>query len=260
MNICYWNIHKNKSKQSKQFDDFLLEMLTNKSIDLFCISEFDQFEDSILLSNNYELVDEVFCDKVKCYKKSDYDFVQIRIDDRFSIIEHKALNILLVCVHSYDAINYNETKRLHCMEYIKMEIDSYIKRNGQTNVFIFGDFNCMPYDDSIIDEDVFNCVLYKDLLNTRSDAKERYYNPMLLLLSENNKIYGSFYSDNIKNRNLRWYILDQLMVNKHANNILNYNSMQLIKGINDKSLLLNNKPNSSVYSDHLPLFFEIMGD
>ena len=260
MNICYWNIHKNSEKQNDEFNTCLIDLLTENSVDLLCVSEFDKFDEKIILDNNYELVDEINCDKVKCYKKCNLEVTQIRIDDRYAIIEYKKKKILIVCLHSYDAINYDEKKRLHCMESIKMEIDNYINHNGATNVFILGDFNCMPYDDSVIDEDVFNCVLYRNLLFTREDAKERYYNPMLLLLSEKNKIYGSFYSDNIKQRNLRWYLLDQVMLNKNADKIINYDSIKIIDKIKSVSLLKNNKPNSSIYSDHLPLYFEIQED
>ncbi|MBO4283439.1 MAG: hypothetical protein J5958_02345 [Clostridia bacterium] len=260
MNICYWNIHKNCEKQNDEFNTRLVELLEERSVDLFCISEFDRFDDNVLLDNDYELVDETNSDKVKCYKKCGLAFTQIRIDDRYAIIEHKNRKLLLVCIHSYDAINYDEYKRLHCMEDIKMEIDDYIKHYGETSVFVLGDFNCMPYDSSIMDEDVFNCVLYRDLLNTRVDAKERYYNPMLLLLSENPRIYGTFYSDHIQQRNLRWYLLDQVMINRNADKIMNYDSIRIIDKVKETSLLKNNKPNTIVYSDHLPLYFEIKED
>lgn len=260
MNICYWNIHKNNEKQSKAFNSFLVSLLSEKSIDLFCISEFGKFDETIMFENNYELIDEANSDKVKCYKKRDSNLIQIRIDERYSIVEYKIRKILIVCVHSYDPLNYDEIKRIHCMESIKMNINEYIEANGKTNVFVLGDFNCMPYDNSIIDEDVFNCVLYRGLLETRNDAKERYYNPMLLLLSEKEKIYGSFYSDTVKQRNLRWYMLDQVMVNKYADKIIDYDSIEVITKVNDICLLKNNKPDSTLYSDHLPLYFEIKED
>lgn len=257
MNICYWNIHKNHETQNDEFNGFLLNMLIDKSVDLFCVSEFDKFNERILLENNYELVDQVNCEKVKCYKKSGTQFLQTRIDDRYAIIEYKSKKILIVFLHSYDAINYEDSKRLLCMQDIKMEVDVVIKETADTSVFIIGDFNCMPYDDPVVNEDVFNCVLYRDLLHTRAGSNERYYDPMLLLLSEEEKIYGSYYNDNIHKKNLRWYLLDQIMVNKNADKIIDYDSIKFITQIQGISLLKNNKPDSINYSDHLPLFFEI---
>lgn len=260
MNICYWNIHKNNETQNNQFDEFLLKMLVDKSVDLFCVSEFDAFNEKVILDNDYELVDKANCDKVKCYKKRGTQFVQTRIDDRYAIIEDKSKKILIVCLHAYDAFNYGDDKRLLCMQDIKMNVNEIVKNEPDTSVFIIGDFNCMPYDTPVINEDVFNCVLYRDLLYTRAGSNERYYNPMLLLLSETEKIYGSYYNDSIRNKNLRWYLLDQLMVNKNADKIINYDSIEIIAEIQKNSLLKNNKPDSVNYSDHLPLFFEIKED
>ena len=260
MNICYWNIHKNEIVQCEDFNTFLVQMLAKKSVDLFCISEFNKFDERILFDNGYKLIDEVNCDVVKCYHKIGTSFTEIRVDDRYAVIKNKNLNALFVCVHSYDQINHNELKRVLCMENIKMEIDKHIEENGETKVFVFGDFNCMPYDEPVTNEDIFNCVLYRDLLKTKSGARERYYNPMLLLLSESSKIYGSYYNDSVKTKNLRWYLLDQLMMNKLANESIDYNSIELITKIDCISLLKNNKPNHEIYSDHLPLFFKIKED
>lgn len=256
MNICYWNINKNTARQSDEFNECLLNLLNLRSVDLFCISEFDQFDDDILLNNNYELVDKAYCDKVKFYKKKNLSFTLIRIGDRYAFVEYKENHLLFVCLHAYDARNHKENKRLICMEEIKREIDNYISENGETRVLIFGDFNCMPYADSIVNFDVLNCVLFRDLLDTKKGAKERYYNPMLLIMSEKEKIYGSIYVDSTPD-NLMWYLLDQVIVNKESDKIMNYESIELIRNVNGKTLLKNSKPNKKLYSDHLPLYFEI---
>lgn len=44
MNICYWNIHKNHETQNDEFNKFVLKMLIDKSIDLFCVSGFDKLK------------------------------------------------------------------------------------------------------------------------------------------------------------------------------------------------------------------------
>lgn len=259
MNICYWNIHKNDNVQSRSFDNCLLNLLQSRSIDMLCVSEFDKFDDSILLKNNYKLVDEANCDKVKCYKKNGLNLIQNRIGDRYAFIEYKERNILFVCVHMWDSMNYDEDKRIAEMIEIKREIDDYIKSKGQTKIFLLGDFNCMPYSKSITSSDILNCVLFRSLLKTRKNAKERYYNPMLLKLSERGKIYGSYYSSGTR-CNLKWYVLDQVIVNKNSDKIIRYKTIELIKKVKNINLMKNNKPNSDLYSDHLPLYFEIKED
>lgn len=255
MNVCYWNIHKEEKKQDYGFDECLLTILVEKSVDLFCISEFKAFDDSAILNNGYEAIENLDCEKVKFYKKRGLSLIDIRIDHRYSIIEFKSKKILFVGVHNYDQIHSGDDDRLLCMNSIKGNIDEYIEKHGETRIFVFGDFNCMPYDISIVSNKIFNCVLYRDLLKTRKNAKERYYNPMLLMLSEKERVYGSFYANNIK-KNLRWYLPDQLIVNGAADKIMNYAKLEIISSQNNVELLKNNKPNIN-YSDHLPLFFEI---
>lgn len=256
MNICYWNIGKKGKTGDEDFYQAVFKMLDCYSPDLICFSEFENLNDSILINKGFSLVDEVFCDKVKCYKNNRLKFIQIRIGDRYCFIKNEGNNCLFVFLHAYDSRNYNDTKRSINMYEIKGEIDEYLESNTNASVFIVGDFNCMPYSDSIVSEDVLNCVLYRGLLKTKKGAKERYYNPMLLLLSEKNHIYGSYYSDSLPD-NLKWYLLDQVIVNKHADKIIDYDSIKLITRIGTISITKNGKPNSILFSDHLPLYFEI---
>lgn len=256
MNICYWNIQKNTIEPSDAFNSCVRDLLNEYSIDIFCVSEFEKLDDTILLESNYELVDKVDCAKVKCYKKAGLDIVQIRVADRYVFLEYKAKNVLFVFLHLYDSMHHSDSDRLKCMIEIKREIDGYIVTHSRAKVLMIGDFNCMPYDDPIMNKMVFNCVLFRDLLKTKSKANERYYNPMLLKLSEKEKIYGSYYSDSTM-RNLRWFLLDQVIVNKHSDKIIKYDSIELINKIGSTNLLKNGKPNKKLYSDHLPLYFEI---
>ena len=256
MKICYWNIGKKGKPEDTDFHQAISEMLDCYSPDLLCFSEFECLDDTTLINKGYSLIDKAFCDKVKCYSKNCLSFVQIRIGDRYCFVNNKENNCLFAFLHAYDARNYNDSKRLINMYEIKGEIDEYLEKNAETSVFIVGDFNCMPYADSIVNEDALNCTLYRGLLNTREGAKERYYNPMLLLLSEKNSIYGSYYSDSLPD-NLRWYSLDQVIVNKHADKIIDYDSIKLMTKIGTIDIMKNGKPNSNLFSDHLPLYFEI---
>lgn len=256
MNICYWNIGKKGKPEDKAFYDAVSTMLDCYSPDLICFSEFEFLNDKFILEKGYFLVDEAFCDKVKCFKKDQLAFIQIRIGDRYCFVKNKENNCLFVFLHSYDARNHDESKRLIYMQEIKGEIDEYLEDKNETNVFIVGDFNCMPYEASIVNKDVLNCTLFRRLLNTKEGAKERYYNPMLLLLSEEKDIYGSYFNDSLPN-NLKWYLLDQIIVNKNADNIIDYNSIKLMTTIGTIDIMKNGKPNVDLYSDHLPLYFEI---
>lgn len=256
MNICYWNIGKKGKPEDKQFYQAIKKIIDSHSPDLICLSEYEFFDDTFLVKNGYSLVDNVSCDKAKCFQKNGFGLVQIRVGDRYCFVEDGRRNCLFVFLHAYDSRNYNEDRRLLCMSEIKGEIDEHIHDRECVKVFIVGDFNCMPYSNSIMSKDVLNCTLFRGLLETKSNADERYYNPMLLLLSEEKGVYGSFFSDSLPD-NLRWYLLDQVIVNKNADKIIDYDSIRFLTEIGDINILKNGKPNSQLYSDHLPLYFQI---
>ena len=256
MNVCYWNIGKKGKPEDRKFYQVIKSIIDFYSPDLICLSEYEFFDDSCLLENGYSLVDNVTCDKAKCFQKSGLGLVQIRVGDRYCFVENSKRNCLFVFLHAYSSPYYNEYDRTVYMSEIKGEIDEHIKGKEDTKVFIVGDFNCMPYSNSIMSKEVLNCTLFRGLLETKANAHERYYNPMLLLLSEKKGVYGSYFNDSLPD-NLRWYLLDQVIINRNADKIIDYDSIELLTKIGETDLLKNGKPNSHFYSDHLPLYFAI---
>ena len=124
---------------------------------------------------------------------------------------------------------------------------------------IIGDFNANPYDDELLAMSAFNSVLFKDeILRSGSRTVDgityrRFYNPILHYISEDSKMYGSFYHAQGSSTPI-WHCLDQVLVSKSlANNVTN---MKYIKTIGGTNLITRIRPNSKI-SDHLPLVVTI---
>ena len=99
MKICYWNIGKKGLKSDAKFYEVFSSIASNLSLDLICLSEFENFNDGVLLEKGYVPVDNAYCDKVKCYKKTHLNLVQIRIGDRYCFVEYPDINSLFVFLH-----------------------------------------------------------------------------------------------------------------------------------------------------------------
>ena len=124
---------------------------------------------------------------------------------------------------------------------------------------VIGDMNANPFDSEMVNKDAFNAVLFKKVIDERSstvysgDAYERFYNPMLNCIKEENESYGTFYySSGIGP--LYWNCYDQILVRKALMN--NIEEIKFLKKIKGEKLLNKTKPNDKI-SDHLPLFVKI---
>ena len=98
-------------------------------------------------------------------------------------------------------------------------------------------------------------VLFRDLIMKQETVTfdhrkyQRFYNPMLNYISEDDSNYGSlYYASGLKT--LYWYCYDQILMRKAlVNRLLDVSYRKSIKG---RKLLNEISPNKNI-SDHLPL-------
>ena len=94
----------------------------------------------------------------------------------------------------------------------------------------------------------FQDLIKKDFIEHEKKTYKKFYNPMLSLISEDSKIYGSYYYNDPQN--MYWHFFDQCLLRREM--MPYYQKVEILKKVGDIDLIKNDKPNETV-SDHLPI-------
>ena len=263
MNILYWNL-----KNNPDIEKILSNLITDNNIDIFLCSEFQGIDFNNLttmLNNQYTILNDIdTCKKIKVVFKKGTLVSMLRAQHRSLTMKITAggQDILLVGVHlSPNPTSISDTRKFEIRS-IMTDIDSdeqLVFGEKPHRSMIIGDMNANPFDSEMINKDSFNAVLFKDIIEQsdkvifEKEEFERFYNPTLDYINENNKNYGSFYYSSGINC-LYWYCYDQVLLRKDL--IKQFVSMDYIKEIKETKLINRIAPDKSI-SDHLPLLVKM---
>ncbi|MBO6266401.1 MAG: hypothetical protein J6M57_10400 [Acidaminococcaceae bacterium] len=258
MNILFWNLHK------KNLNSAIAALIKERNIDIALFSESKEEDIAELVAqlSNYGRVTMPDSDVIHAiYRKSTTCISgRIRVQSRVVLFKVNCGEpYLIVGVHL--AAMKNESQRRQAQ--IRM-INEFIReeekgRYYKNRTIVIGDFNANPFDIELIGHDNFNAVLHAELIHRQETVEwvnvsyKRFYNPILHYLSEDTKMYGSFYG-HYDDQPLYWFCLDQVLIRKPL--IQSLKNMEYIKSIGGNSLLKRSGLLDENYSDHLPLLVE----
>lgn len=259
VNILFWNLHKH------DLSDYIFNLNDKYNIDIFIFSEtvenFEEIMNKKLPDHKYLTSDFEENQKVYIYVKNNILTKHLQEKGRYSfikiIINEKIYNI--VGLHLQSPMYNQEENRIEEIHQIIKNLNFYEEDSDKT--VIIGDFNTAPFSDELIQYELFNSVLFLDLIKSKEYVEtkyglyKRFYNPMLSLISEDEKIYGSYFYHGQGN-NIFWHFFDQCIYRKSM--IPYVNEIKILKDINGESLIKNNIPDTKI-SDHLPLLLTIDG-
>lgn len=259
MRIVFWNLFK------KNNIDKVVKMLIHNEIDIGIFSEFSNtFHDKKTFCDlGYTVIDGYGgCDKIIFVIKKSINAQICREQFRYSIcrVTEDDKQLFIAGVHFQDNCHSDSEDRKEEISFLLKDINEMEIQYDSHNTIVIGDFNCSPFDPEVIQKNKLNCVLYKELIKkqeivTHNHRKyRRFYNPMLSVFSESNKIYGSFYrSSGIDT--LYWFFYDQVIMRKDL--IDSVDDIRILMSIeNTKLLTKEGLPNKKI-SDHLPLYMEV---
>ncbi len=259
--IISWNINK------KPNEKYVYDLIKENSIDVIFLIEANTFSTETFKNNDkaneYKIIDKL-CknENFLCIAKNIITIENVTVHKRFEtyrIIINE--NLCLVTVVHLESKNNGETKALvdhgTTICNIKEDIKGMKEKYNIDKSFILGDFNCNPFETEMVAYNCFNSTLFKDIIEEQSITKhediayERLYNPIITILNENTKNYGSIYrSDQVS---IIWHSFDQVLFD--INMMKLYETGEFIKTIGSVSLINKCKPNTSI-SDHLPLLIK----
>lgn len=259
MTILYWNINgKNNTSIISKVFALNFDIIIFSEIDNLNLGNLNDFmPDNYKLGTNvYKNIDTIIFHKrnidvvLRC-DQSRYKIYELSVDDK---------KYLLGAVHLQSKLHCSSDDRKDVIRHLLFdlfEIDNKYKNKG---LIVIGDMNCNPFDPEMVGKDSFNAVLFYNEICRKNKEQyngriiRRFYNPMMLFLSENEKQYGSYrYTSNTNN--YIWYSFDQCIVDsKLASKIKN---IKYIKQIGNEALTTAEGIVNKTISDHLPLAVEL---
>lgn len=199
------------------------------------------------------------CDKVTLIAKNNCSVKIQREQHRYtlySISSHGEL-FIIAAVHLQDRFHTDTETRIDSIGDLVRDIIELEHDLDCSNTIVLGDMNANPFDPEMIQKNAFNAVLYKQLIldeeyvSVNEKTHRRFYNPMLVSISEATKNYGSYYHSNGMNTTY-WHCLDQVIVRRPLANRIR--GITYCKTAGEISLSAFVGPNKRI-SDHYPLVF-----
>lgn len=249
--ILFWNLNK------KDLTSLIIELSQAKDIDLIMLAETENLNVNGIeqLKDKYDFIwglDECL---VLCLAKKNIVISQIQSFKRYILFNCKKDDFCfnLIGVHLESQMPQQNDSRAITITEMKNAIASAEGENHNNKTIVVGDFNLNPYDNQMTSYAYLHAVSFKDLIKKdfiKHDNKiyKKFYNPMLSLISEDSKIYGSYYYSDPQN--IYWHFFDQCLLRKEM--LSNFQSVEIVKNINDINLIKDNKPDINI-SDHLPI-------
>ncbi|MGG0667445.1 hypothetical protein ABE073_02845 [Lederbergia citrisecunda] len=265
--ILFWNI-KNNLNAVPTLSDLCLE---NK-IDIAILCEVSKIPERLIVKS-LRKIDPKFVSvlplpsnrtllfhnkKHKITKHHDGKFYSL-----FKIKEDDSL-ILLISLHLPSMLHLEEEDIGYQAVQIKREIEIHEKELLTNKTIVVGDFNLNPFSKLLVSATGFNAVMDDRValkkFKTVSQVKYSYfYNPMWTLHGNvKNEVLGTYFYHK-KPTSYIWNVFDQVIIRPELIERFNFEELEILNKVNDESLLnTNGRPNDKLYSDHLPIKFEII--
>lgn len=255
MNILFWNLQKHNLIK------YIIRCLDENDIDIAVFAEHikvDFRELELTLNKRYHFIEGMGgCEKIALLVKNGIDATVRREQTRYALytLSFNSQEYVLAGVHLQDRRSADENQRIAVIARLKNDIKNLEESSKCKKTIIVGDLNANPFDRELLQMDAFHAVFYKDVIrkseSRRVDAVSyrRFYNPVLLSLSEEEKNYGSFYYSQGSVTPI-WNCYDQILLSRAL--IDNVVEIKYLKTIGQQSLIANVAPKKEI-SDHLPL-------
>ncbi len=262
--FAFWNIHK------KDLSREVVDLCSSSGIDILVLCEHENLDENLVKSRlaalNLEYRFEYIDRKSKSIiiRREDIKCRVIQDAYRYSVYKIKLgdFDILLFGIHLPSQLHKTEDELFALSTRIKCEIENIENINGIEKTLIVGDFNMNPFSKGMVDSYGFNAIMCKQTaltLKRKVDHEDvlYFYNPMWRLMGNNEKnVLGSYFHHK-NSTSYVWNTFDQVIMRPQLTELFNEDSLKIVSQFGELDLLNNGRPNIRLYSDHLPIIFEL---
>ncbi|MEA5141497.1 endonuclease/exonuclease/phosphatase family protein [Arcicella rigui] len=271
INIAFWNINK------KELSDLLVEFTHENNVDILCLAEVHENTVSEFIkkinsfdANDYKQItaskdkvivisrypEDNFIDKSNLYssKRFTAHYFQIPLLIEFN----------LITLHFHSKQNWSDISQAMECATLAQAIREIEKNTQSSNTIVIGDFNMNPFEIGMLSTNGFHAIPDLALANQSKSRKVDdvhypfFYNPMWNFFGDFQEPSGTFYYRSSQSISYEWHIFDQVIFRPSVAEYLDDNYMEIITKVFTESLLSPLKrPDSKLYSDHLPIIFKL---
>jgi Endonuclease/Exonuclease/phosphatase family len=174
------------------------------------------------------------------------------------------LEVLLCVAHLPSKLYWSSDDQLHeCIEIARKITEAEDKAGHQRTVLV-GDFNMNPFETGLVTAGELHAVMSREVASGRSRTVQgreyRYfYNPMWNKFGDaNGNTAGSYFYRAPKPISYFWNVFDQVLIRPELAEKFDPKRLQILKSVGEESLVRGNgRPDSTRFSDHLPIVFEL---
>ncbi len=171
--------------------------------------------------------------------------------------------ILLCAVHLLSQNDTTDSDRAAHAQRIAGYLREQEDRERMSRTVLVGDFNMNPFDNAVVNGEVFHALMTRDLAERRNlriiqgERRRTFFNPMWQFLTDRGKQpAGTYYFHRSVPLNHYWHTFDQVLVRPELMDKLVSVDILDTDGV-DSFLSADGWPDDSVASDHLPLLFRL---
>lgn len=267
MKILFWNINKKN----------LIEELRSISIeydpDIIILAEC-QVSDAYVLSTlnvnikrKYQLPINP-SNRLSIYVRLNRDAVSPLTDSGGVAIRHVTpplgLDFILVAVHLPSKLHSDPPDHFALSVRLSNAICEAESRVGHDRTIVIGDFNMNPFEDGLISADGLHAVMDRSIAMrenriVQGEQKKFFYNPMWSRIGDMSEgPPGTYHYQSSKQVCFFWNTFDQVLLRPSLLDFFLEDNLKVITKFNGTNLLsASGKPNTTNFSDHLPVFINL---
>lgn len=269
MKYLFWNTYK------KNLDSVIYDIVTEYPCDVISIAEYN--------GNIRELIFQLNRTGVSYYKVNDIGNERITIITKFKPLQiediydvgyftikkcpHDTLGTHIIAfVHfpSQGHTNNVTPPNYRIAQRLKSEIERVEKEQKCDKTIIIGDFNMNPYEAGMMAASALHCLSSREIVKMQhrvvlGEAHSMFYNPMWNLMGDIDLPNGTyFYDASSQEVNYYWNFFDQVVLRPSLIEFFDPSKVKLIYKTKTHDFITEKgRPNKTLYSDHLPLYFEL---
>jgi len=172
--------------------------------------------------------------------------------------------ILLSVVHLPSKLHWQkEDQSYECGE-LARQIATTEDHLGHRRTAVVGDFNMNPFERGLVGAGDLHAVMSREVANRESRTVQGreyrfFYNPMWNHFGDaERKTAGSYYYADSRHVTYFWNMFDQVLIRPELARQFDPASLKIVTSFGAQDLVRENgRPDSSRYSDHLPIVFEL---